>query len=363
MLNNHTYCIIMAGGIGSRFWPISRASKPKQFLKFASVGESFLRLSYDRAKSILPEENIIVVSLYQYRDLVLQEIPELKDENLFLEPYNRNTAPCIAYATYKLLKRDPLAVTVVCPADHAIEDVDKLYATVTNASAYAAGTNALITIGIKPTRPDCNFGYIQVAAKPKAGSPVKIKTFTEKPDVEIAKVFLETGEFLWNSGIFTWRASVIIEELEKYAPDITKLFTGWEEYLDTENEKSFIERIYSDMPRLSIDYAVMENTDHAWVYPASFKWADIGNWQSLYDYLAYHDENGNATNIQGDHNYKDCKNSIIYSKNSHKLLALRGLEDFLVIDTPDVLMICPRDEEKLRDLLSSLAMPEFEEYR
>lgn len=353
----------MAGGIGSRFWPISRQSKPKQFLNFDPMHQSFLRITYDRAKRFIPEENIIVVTLARFKALVKEKLPEISDDNLFLEPYNKDTAPCIAYATYKILKRDPQAVTIVTPSDHLISGDDILFETLQNALQYAKGSDALITIGLHPDRPDSNFGYIQMAGEAIPGCPVKVKTFTEKPDVELAKVFIETGEFLWNSGIFVWKVSVIINELEKYAPEITRLFEGWNEYLDTEAEMTFIDNVYSTITRRSIDYAVMESTDNAWVYPASFSWADIGNWQSLYDYLAYHDEDGNATNIHSDHNYKDCKNSIIYSKNAHKLLALRGLEDFMVIDTKDVLMICPRDEKSIKDILCSISAPEYKDYR
>ena len=363
MLNNHHYCIIMAGGIGSRFWPISRTGMPKQFLDFSIQGRSFLRRTYDRMKVIIPEENILVVSLERYREQVRAHLPELREENLLLEPYNRSTAPCIAFATYTILKRDPDAICVVTPSDHAIARHDAFNKTLSDALAYAAGSDALITLGVIPTRPDSNFGYIQMAGKPEKGQPVKPQTFTEKPDPELARVFIDTGEFLWNSGIFVWRADAIRQELEKHAPEITHLWKGWQEVLDTDNQKAFLERIYTDMPRTSIDYAVMEKTDNAWVYPAEFRWADIGNWESLYDYLAYHDDQGNALNRTARRLLKDSSDNIVYSTRDDKLLAVRGLKDFIVVDTEDVLMICPRDEEKLKDFLSQLAMPEYEEYR
>ncbi len=363
MLNNHYYCIIMAGGIGSRFWPISRADQPKQFLDFSIQGRSFLRRTYDRMKNVIPEENIIVVSLERYRDQVRSHLPELPEQNLLLEPYNRNTAPCIAYATYVILQRDPEAITVVTPSDHAIARHEIFNSTLLEALSYAAGSDALITLGVVPTRPDSNFGYIQMAGKPEERRPVKIKTFTEKPDANLARVFIDTGEFLWNSGIFVWRADAIRKEMEKYAPEITNLWVGWRDVLGTGEQQAFVDRIYTDMPRTSIDYAVMEKTDNAWVYPAEFRWADIGNWESLYEYLAYHDADGNALNRTSRRLLKDCSDNIVYSTKEGKLLALRGMEDFIVIDTDDVLMICPRDEQKLKDFLSQLAMPEYEEYR
>ncbi len=353
----------MAGGIGSRFWPISRADKPKQFLKFNSLGESFLRMTYDRMKQVIPEENIIVVSLTKYKDLVKEHLPELKDENLLLEPYNRNTAPCITFATYYILKRDPLAVTVVTPADHLIPDHENFNDTLEKALGYAAGSDALITLGVVPTRPDSNFGYIQMAGEFEDDKPVKVKTFTEKPDVELAQVFIDSGEFLWNSGIFVWRASAIKEELELYAPEITNLWKDYKDSLGTAAQDQAVSKLYTDCPRVSIDYAVMEKTSNAWVYPADFKWADIGNWDSLYENLAVHDKHGNAINIAGKSLMEDDTRSIIYTTGTKKLVALRGLEDMLVIDTDDVLLICPRDDDKFWSFLSELAMPEFNDYR
>lgn len=363
MSDKHYYCVIMAGGIGSRFWPISRVEKPKQFLDMTSSGDSFLRSTYERMKGIIPEENILVVSLERYRDEVKSQLPELRDENLLLEPYNRNTAPCLAFASYSLIKRDPHAIMAVTPADHVIGNLPAFRQTLDNALAYAAGSDSLITIGVVPTRADSNFGYIQVAGPFDGDKPVKVKTFTEKPDAELAQVFIDSGEFLWNSGVFVWKASTIVEEMEKYAPEITKLWSGWESSLGTDAQKSFLERIYPDMPRTSIDYAVMEKTGKAWVFPANFPWADIGNWDSLYDYLADHDASGNASKIFGKALLKDSASNVIYSSGSQKLIALCGLEDFMVIDMDDVLLVCPRDSEKLKAFLSELAMPEYEGYR
>ena len=361
---NHYYGVILAGGIGSRFWPISREKLPKQFLDFTKEGKSFLRLTYDRLASVIPEENILVISLTRYRSIVKELIPELRNENLILEPYNRNTAPAITYATYTLLSRDPEAVVVTTPADHVVGD-DKLYAaTVLRSLVRAARSEALITLGIVPTRPDPNFGYIQAPGDFTDDHNIKIKTFTEKPDAEIARVFVESGEFLWNSGIFVWRADVISRELERYAPEITRLWTGWENVMGTPEETAFVQKIYaSDCPRISIDYAVMEKTELAWVYPAKFEWADIGNWDSLYDHLSRHDGSGNASNLVGKGLLHDCCNDIIYSGKKGKLTAIKGLENFIVIDTDDVLLICPREDDEFKGLLSELALPEYSDYR
>lgn len=363
MYNEHFYCVIMAGGIGSRFWPISRVDQPKQFLDFGLTGRSFLRQTYDRMKNVVPQENIIVVTLERYRDLVKGDIPEISDENILLEPYNRNTAPCLTFATYTLLKRDPLAIVVATPADHSITNQVAFDETLANALSYAAATDTLITIGIVPHRPDSNFGYIQVAGPFDGDKPVKVKTFTEKPDRELAQVFIDSGEFLWNSGIFVWRASAIREELEKYSPEITRLWKGWKDLLDTERQKEFLERIYTDMPRTSIDYAVMEKTDNAWVYPAKFEWADIGNWESLYEYLSVRDAAGNVSNIVGKGLLRDSSKNIVYSSCHNKMVAVKGLEDYLIVDMNDVLLICPRNDEQLTEFLSELALPEYENYR
>ena len=352
----------MAGGVGSRFWPISKEGHPKQFLQFVS-GKSFLRMAYERFLGLIPPENIIVVSLVKYKDLVMKDIPELSEENLLLEPYGRNTAACIAFATYTLLKRDPDAVMAVTPADHLITNEDLYRDTLRSALEYASQNRALITLGIVPDRPDTNFGYIQAAGGKDAyrqNRPVKVKTFTEKPSKELAEVFIHSGEFLWNSGLFIWRADTIRDEMEKYVPEITRQFDGWESSLGTPAELEFLTKAYAYIDRISIDYAIMEKTDIAWLYPAEFGWADIGNWESLYDYLAAKDENGNTVRSRGQI-LRDSRNNIIYSEN--KLVAVSGLENHIVVDTKNVLMIAPRDDAKIKEITSNIALSEFEEYR
>lgn len=356
----------MAGGIGSRFWPISREERPKQFLDLSGEGQhSFLRKTFDRCARTIPKENIIVVSLTRYKDLVMEQLPELEPGNLLLEPYNRNTAPCLAFATYTLLKRDPQAVFLATPADLRILDDGLFDMTIRNALDYATEQKALITLGIVPDRPDTNFGYIQITGGEKAylqNRPVKVKTFTEKPDAELADIFLKSGEFLWNSGIFIWQASAIKEELEKYVPEVTKLFNGWEDALDTPQTPVFLQKVYSDMPRVSIDYGVMEKTSIAWVYPSKFGWADIGNWASLYDYLAAKDEDGNVVKVTKDL-LQGSSNNIIYSSGGKKLVVVKDLDNFIVVDTKDVLMICPRDDAKLKEIISNIGLPKYENYR
>lgn len=360
MKDPHFYCVIMAGGLGTRFWPISRDSKPKQFLNFTKSGKSFLRLAWERVQNIVPKENIIVVSLERYRDLVLAEVPEIEDRNLLMEPYNRNTASCIAFACYSILKRDPGAVVLTMPSDQVIDGPELFQETVLSGMDYAAEHDVLLTLGILPRRPDPNFGYIQSAEPMKGGKPVKVKTFTEKPSKELAQVFLDSGEFLWNSGIFIWKASVIAEDLERYAPEVATHWNGWEQFIATPYEREYLERIYPDMPRTSIDYAVMEKSDRVMTMPALFDWNDLGNWDSLFEYFLS-DDKGNAFRISGSTLLDGVERSLVYSPRKDRIVAIKGLKDYIVIDGNEVLMICPRDEVK--DLIADLSLPEYEKFR
>ena len=365
-MNNHNYCVIMAGGIGSRFWPVSREERPKQFLPLTPDGQSFLRLAYDRFSRIVPADHVLVVSQARYKDLVTEAVPEVPEENIILEPYSRNTAPCIALATYTLLKRDPDAVMVATPADHVIQDEDLFDETIRNALDYAANSDALITLGIVPDRPDTNFGYIQGVQNGiiEAGKPIKVKTFTEKPDKALAEVFLQSGEFFWNSGIFVWKAQSIRDELAKHMPEVEILFRGWETELGTPGQAAFLERAYSSISKISIDYAVMEKTDKAWVYPSEFRWNDIGSWESLFSFISSLglEADGNVT-LAGPSLCRENKDTLVYASDRNKLVAVRGLENFIVVDTDDVLLICPRDEQKAKEVIANVAMPEYEKYR
>lgn len=364
MDNNH-YCIIMAGGSGSRLWPASTTACPKQFMDIADTGKTSIRNTYDRFASIIPKENILVVSVRKYRDLVLENLPELDEKNLILEPYARDTAPCIAYAAYTLYKRNPHATMVVTPADHLIEDEENFRDAICKAVEFASGNDVLMTLGITPTRPDPNFGYIQVtggnAALQKEGA-IKVKTFTEKPDVSLAKVFIDSGEFFWNSGIFVWTAETIIKEIGKHLPEVAGVFSGWEHAIGSPMEEEFINRAYTDCIKISIDYGVMEKTDKAWLYPARFGWSDVGTWESLYGCIGEKDANGNIYNTLKALT-EDSSDTIIYSQSKDKLIAVQGLENYVVIDTGRALLICPKDDKKLKEFTARLSMPGFENYR
>lgn len=362
-MNKNQYCVIMAGGRGGRFWPLTRENRPKQFVEVGGRGRTLLRLTYDRFAKIFAPENILVVTLARYGALVRESIPELPEENLLLEPYSRGTAPCIAFATCELLRRDPEATMVVTPADQIIFDEDGFRDTVTKVIGHAGTNRALVTIGIVPDRPDTNFGYIQIAGgKNNTTVPMKVKTFTEKPDAALAAVFCKSGEFYWNSGIFAWQAKVIMEEMDRHIPEVTSLFTGWETALGSTSRQEFLERAYSSCSNLSIDYGVMEKTDCAWLYPATFGWSDIGSWETLYKVLSDKDENDNFINARRaflEHNH----HCLMWSKNRNKVLAVRGLQNYAVIDTDDVLLICPLDSSEIKELTAGVAMPDFEDFR
>ncbi len=354
----------MAGGSGTRLWPVSRTSKPKQFLDVAGVGKTLIRDTFDRFAKIIPEENILIVTGGKYSELVKTQIPELKEENLLVEPYARNTAPCIAYASYALLKRDPEAVMVVTPSDHIISNNAEFEKTIKNALEYVSKEPVLMTLGIKPTRPDTNFGYIQIKGGRNAStdSPIKVKTFIEKPYTDLAKVLVDSGEFFWNSGIFVWKADTIIAEMEKQISEITIQFNGWEKAIGSKGEQAFINRAYTDCPNTSIDYGVMEKTEKAWLFPATFDWADIGSWESLAECLGTYDQDGNL--VLADKALTDADSKDIFiTKKSGKLLAISGLKDYVVIDTDDVLLICPKNDKQFKDFIAGIAMPDYEKFR
>ncbi|MBQ3607402.1 MAG: mannose-1-phosphate guanylyltransferase [Bacteroidales bacterium] len=366
MDKNNCYCVILAGGPGTRFWPMSKVDKPKQFLDVADSGKTFIRQTYERFAKVVPQENILIVTAYRYRELVMEQIPELDQKNLLLEPYSRNTAPAIAYATYTLMLRNPDAHVVVTPSDHFIQNEELFCKTIEYAFDFVAENDVLMTLGLVPTRPDSNYGYIQACDgrnAHKSTVPMAVKTFTEKPDKELAKVFIKTGEFFWNSGILVWNVRTIRKEMEKHLPAVTGLFNGWENALGTGIEDEFMLRIYTECPNISIDYGVMEKTDRAWMYPAKFDWQDIGSWESLYNFIPDKDIHGNVIGPEK-HIVENCRDMLVITPDrKKKMVVIKGLEDFMIIDTDDALVICPKDDKKFKELISGIAMPEFEKYR
>ncbi|MCL2727906.1 MAG: mannose-1-phosphate guanylyltransferase [Bacteroidales bacterium] len=360
---NNRYCIIMAGGIGTRFWPLSRNIKPKQFLDILGIGKSFLQMTYDRFAKLIPESNMIVVTSQQYRDIVKEQLPQLSDDQILLEPFRKNTAPCIAYATYKLMEKDPKASAVIAPSDHLIINDTEFLHNLEAAFELADREEVLITLGIKPTRPETNFGYIQAY---KSKKPVNInghlayevKTFTEKPDLELAKVFVDSGEFYWNSGLFIWNLKTIDKEMDRLMPDIARLFKSGKGIYYTDGEQKFISEVYGVCRSLSIDYGVLEKSEHVRVFAANFDWSDLGTWESYY-LLKEKDHKGNV--VDAPNNFlEEVRDCVIISEDKNKLLAVKGLKDFLIINTPDVLMICPRKEKAVKQLLTDISLSKLE---
>lgn len=354
----------MAGGVGSRFWPVSRNARPKQFLDILGTGRSFLQATVDRFKKIIPPENILIVSAQQYKELISEQVPEIPAENVLLESRKRNTAPCIAYATYKLYNKDPNAAVVVTPADHLILNEELFLETVDTVLTTACQSDNLFTLGIKPTRPETQYGYIQAnkaSAKVVNGhTSYQVKTFTEKPDAEMAKVLYESGEFLWNSGIFIWSLKSIKRELETHLPDLAASFSEIMDFFYTPKEQEKVDEIYSGCDSISIDYGLMEKTSVCWVFEASFGWSDLGTWESLYVHYNK-DDNGNLVNAPSSM-LVDVKNSIVATNEKDKLMVVKGMENFMIISTKDVLLVCPRDEKEFKALTAELTINNLSKY-
>lgn len=337
---SNRYCVIMAGGVGSRFWPMSRQSNPKQFLDIMGTGRSFIRHTYERFTNIVPKENFIVVTNRRYKSLVMEHIPELAEEQILCEPIGRNTAPCIAYAAYHLRRRDPEAEMIVTPSDHLILNEKEFLSIVSNCLAFIENKSALMTIGIEPTRPETGYGYIQRKGSKEIS---KVKCFTEKPSREMAEAFLECGEFLWNSGIFIWKVKDIITAFEQHLPEHASLFGSIVDDLGTEREATAIERVFAECKPISVDFGIMERAENVYVHAGDFGWSDLGTWHSVY-MQSRKDKFANVTSSDYIHTY-DTRNSLIHMPEG-KTAIVSGLKDYIVVDTPDVLMICPKSEER-----------------
>ncbi len=364
-MDDNFYCVIMAGGVGSRFWPVSRNSRPKQFLDILGTGRTFLQMTYDRFIKIIPAQNILVVTSSIYKNLVKKQLPDILPENILLEPHRRNTAPCITYAAWKIKVKNPNATMVVAPSDHFISNEDLFLDTIQCALKYASNREELFTIGIKPTRPETGYGYIQCNLKDSetidGNLAYSVKTFTEKPNAELAKVFVESGEFLWNSGIFIWSVKMICKAIEHWLPEVYILFKSGEKYYNTPREQRYINKIYEDCTSISIDYGVMEKTSRAHVFQASFGWSDLGTWESLF-FHCDKDVNNNYIKV-GDNMIDDTKNSIIVSEEKGKLVVVKGLDGFMVINTDDVLLVAPRDEAKFKTMITDLAVKDKSKFQ
>lgn len=349
----------MCGGIGSRFWPYSRESRPKQFLDFLGTGRSLLQMSFDRISSLVPPENVLVVTNAQYKSLISEQLPELPDDNILLEPARRNTAPCIAWAAYHIAARDPEASIIVCPSDHLITRDEIFRDAILKGFEFVETHDALLTLGITPTRPETGYGYIQVGEKVD-GDICRVKTFTEKPKLELAKVFLETGEFFWNSGIFLWSAKTIIRELIANAPDVANVFEKGRHLFGTSAERQFIEENFPGCVGISIDFAVMEKAKNVYVECVSFGWNDLGTWSALYD-NSPKNRDANVTQNCRVLAYDSTDN--IFAVKDDKLVVVAGLSGYIVADRGDVLLICPKaEEQKIKQMVNDVKMTFGDKY-
>ncbi len=340
--SSHRYCVIMCGGIGSRFWPYSRENKPKQFIDFLGTGRSLLQMSYDRVLPVVPPENVLVVTNAHYADLIKEQLPDLADGQILFEPARRNTAPCVAWAAYHILARDPEASIIVTPSDHLILREAEFEKAVLHGFEFVEQNDALLTFGIKPNRPETGYGYIQVGQSVEPNIN-KVKTFTEKPDLELAKVLVDSGEFFWNSGIFLWRASVIIDELHKYAPEVALVFDKGMSKFGTPQEKEFIASHFPGCVSVSVDYAVMEKSKDVCVELVDFGWSDLGTWSALFDNSPKNSD-GNVTQRCSVLSYDSSGN--IFAVSGEKLIVVDGLHGYIVADAGDVLFICPQSKEQ-----------------
>jgi len=359
----HHYCVIMAGGVGARFWPLSRTSHPKQFIDILGTGETLIRQTFNRFARILPVENIYIVTNESYFGLVTGQIPEMRPDQVLLEPSRRNTAPCIAYANYRILKRDPDARIVVAPSDHIIMKEEVFLENIKTALEAASGNDWLCTLGIRPSRPDTGYGYIQFiegTVYPADPHFRKVKTFTEKPNLELAVTFLKCGDFLWNSGIFIWSLKSIMKAFRQHLPDVDVLFEKGMDKLGTLKEKKFIADTYAICKSISIDYGVMEKADNVYVLSVDFGWSDLGTWGSLYENRKK-DENGNSVigkNVMI-YNSKDC----IVNMPDDKVVVLEGLTDYIVVESDNILLICKKsDEQQIRQFVNNVLLEKGEKY-
>lgn len=358
LMSTNIYVVIMAGGSGTRFWPYSRDAKPKQFLDVLGTGKSLLQMTFDRFTEITTADKIWVVSNDKYGQLINEQLPELGQQQILLEPEKRNTAPCIAYAAYKILKQDPNAVLVVTPSDHAIFKEKEFEKVIHTAIEGATEEERLITIGIRPSRPETGYGYIQYISDP--GVPVKrVKTFTEKPEIDLAAKFIESGDFLWNSGIFVWSVEAIIKAFETHEEEIAGLFAnGLSEYF-TDSEKKFIKNTYSQSKNISIDYAILEKADNVYVVPGDFGWSDLGSWNALHE-IKKKDSDDNV--IEGNVLTYESQDNYIKGK-KNKLTVVQGAEGFLIADFDDVLLVCKKEDSTVfRDFITDVKAHKGEKY-
>ena len=351
-MSRHHYVAIMAGGIGSRFWPMSRTNYPKQFLDILGTGKTLIQQTFERYSKVVPAENIYVVTSNEYAPLVKKELPDISEENILGEPYRKNTAPCIAYISFKLLKRDPKACMVAAPSDHLVLETEEFVKTTHSALNFVDHLNALVTLGIKPGYPNTGYGYIQHDTIEAAPGIFKVKTFTEKPNLELAKTFIASGDFLWNAGIFFWKVKNILTAFEKYLPEMYEVFVAEKDKFNTKEEAAVINDVYPQCSNISIDFGIMEKADNVYVIPASFGWSDLGTWNSAWENM----EKDSFENAVAGKKVVviDAAKCMVHVPDN-KLVVLQGLENFIVVDTKDALLICKKEkEQEIKDYIAEV---------
>jgi mannose-1-phosphate guanylyltransferase len=342
MSNQHTYVAIMAGGVGSRFWPGSREARPKQFLDMLGVGKSLLRLTFERFLPLCPASNIFIVTNAAYKGLILEQIPELTENQILCEPSRNNTAPCIAYTAFKLAALDPDANIIIAPSDHIVLKEQAFLEKIRTALGFASSREALVTLGIQPSRPDTGYGYIQKGEEAESGV-FSVKRFTEKPDLATAEAFIASGEYVWNAGIFVWNVRSILNAFKTLSPDIFDILRQGEGQWNTAGEQAFIDKYYPTTPNISVDFAIMEKAPNVYTVPSEFGWSDLGTWASLYAECPK-DEHGNV--VQGDRIVAlDVDDCLIRSPKG-KLVVLKDLKDYIIVDEGDALLVYPKSKEQ-----------------
>ena len=346
MTNNHNHIVIMAGGVGSRIWPMSVENKPKQFIDVLGVGRSLLQLTYDRFKGLCPNENVWIVTNKKYDAWIKEQLPEVPAENILLEPCRRNTAPCIAYVSWHIKAKDPKANLVITPSDHIVMDTAEFRRVITQCLKFTSETDAILTLGMKPNRPETAYGYIQAdlsSSSPRNKEIFRIDTFREKPDLQTAQKYIQQNNFFWNAGIFIWSVSTIVNAFRIYSPAISKIFENMLSIYGTDKEQDMIDLHYPECENISVDYAIMEKAEEIFVCPANFGWSDLGSWSSLYMHTR-HDLYGNSligTNI----NVYDTHNCMIHTTQEKKVV-VQGLDDYIVAEKDNLLLICKLSEEQ-----------------
>ena len=351
----------MAGGVGSRFWPMSTPEKPKQFIDVLGIGKSLIQLTVERFDTVIPIENVWIVTSEKYKNIVREQLPGVPESQILLEPCMRNTAPCIEYVSRKIYAKYPDANLVFSPADHIVLDINTFREVIKNSLAFTENRDAILTLGMMPTRPETGYGYIKAISSqqsavsgqqfnlcrdvtPVASNIHKVEAFKEKPNLETAKSYLNEGGYYWNAGIFIWNVKMVVNTIAKLVPDLASVFDKIEPYFYTEQEQEIVNQYFPTCPNISIDYAVMEKSDEVFVYPANFGWSDLGTWGSLYTHLDQ-DENRNAT-VGQNINLVDCKNCIVHTPSERKVV-IQGLDNYIIAESDNTLLICKKEDEQL----------------